>query len=481
MRQTRYDVTAPVVPLAEFGRVHVLAVGGAGMSAVARLLLAAGLQVSGSDAKDSPLVAALREQGIDVHLGHDAASVAGVDTLVVSSAIRDDNVELVAARAAGVRVLHRSQALGSLLAGHRGVAVAGANGKTTTTSMLATALLEAGADPSFAIGGELAALATNAHLGGGSAFVVEADESDGSFLAYRPDVAIVTNVQPDHLDFYGSFEAVQDAYAEFVDTLPADGLLVACADDPGSATLARRARTGGRRVLTYGTDEGADLRLLDLRGEGMTGVATLAGDSAPESGADLVVHLPGEHNLRNAAAAYLAATRGLGLASEAVLAGLAAYTGTRRRFERRGEAGGVTVIDDYAHNPGKVAAVVATARRFAGAARLVVAFQPHLYSRTRDFAKEFGAALALADVVAVLDVYAAREDPLPGVTGELVVAATQAARADVTTLYLPDRARAAADLAALLRPGDVLLTVGAGDITEVGPAVLDILDHRDQE
>ncbi|GAB96298.1 UDP-N-acetylmuramate--alanine ligase [Kineosphaera limosa] len=472
---TRFDYEAPVPAVDELGRVHVLAIGGAGMSAVARLLLQAGLTVSGSDARDSAMLGALRADGATVWVGHEEAHLAGVDTVVVSSAIREDNVELAAARAAGLRVLHRSQALAALAAGRVPVAVAGANGKTTTTSMLTVALIDAGADPSYAIGGELSAAGTNAHVGGGRSMVIEADESDGSFLAYRPQVAIVTNVQPDHLDFYGTFEAVQDAYLRFTGTIRPGGLLVACADDAGSLQLAQRAAAAGVRVLTYGTAPEADLRLCEVRFDGMTGRARLAGPASGEGG-ELVIEVPGEHNLRNAAAAYLAATAGLGARPAEVLAGLRAYSGTRRRFEAKGEAAGVRVVDDYAHNPGKVAAVVATAAPLARPGRLVAVFQPHLYSRTRDFAQSLAAGLAPADVAVILDVYAAREDPMPGVSGDLVAEHLRALPGERQVRYVPDKASAPRVVAELVRPGDLVLTVGAGDVTDVGPAVLELLE-----
>lgn len=469
----RFDYEAPVPPVAELGRVHVLAIGGAGMSAVARLLLQAGLTVSGSDARDSAMLAALRADGADVHVGHDPAHVEGVDTVVVSSAIREDNPELAAARAAGLHVLHRSQALAAVAAGRVPVAVAGANGKTTTTSMLTVALLEAGLDPSFAIGGELSASGTNARLGRGDVMVIEADESDGSFLAYRPQAAIVTNVQPDHLDYYGTFEAVQAAYRRFTASIRPDGLLVACADDAGSARLAQLAADDGVRVLTYGTTAGADLHLADLRFEGMTGRARLAGVGGDR---ELLITVPGEHNLRNAAAAYLAATQGVDAPADGVLAGLSAYTGTRRRFEAKGQAGGVRVVDDYAHNPGKVAAVVSTAQRLARPGRLVAVFQPHLYSRTRDFADTLAAGLAPADVAVILDVYAAREDPMPGVSGQLVADQLRARGDGGQVFYVSEKDSAARFVAELVRPGDLVLTVGAGDVTDVGPALLELLE-----
>lgn len=469
MKGARFDVTGPVVPVSELGSVHVLAVGGAGMSAVARLLLDAGITVSGSDAKDSAVLQTLAERGAHIHVGHDPAHIKGADTLVVSSAIREDNLELTAARAAGVRVLHRSQALASLMNKRTRLAVAGANGKTTTTSMLTVSLIEAGVDPSFAIGGELVELGVNARLGGGKYFVVEADESDGSFLAYRPQVAIVTNVQPDHLDFYGTFDAVIAAYEQFAASIPQGGLLVACADDPGSASLAESRRAAGTRVVTYGRSARADVIVGTPRFSGLNSRASL--DRIGEPTRQLRVAAPGEHNLLNAAAAFVAATDGLGLPAERVLEGLGRYSGTRRRFEPKGEVAGVRVVDDYAHNPAKVAAVVAAGRQVASPGRLVVCFQPHLYSRTRDFAYQFGAALRGADVLVVLDIYGAREDPLPGVSSDLVsTAAAQAGAQEVHNVVGLD---AAIDvLEGLVRVGDLVVTVGAGDVTTIGPALM---------
>ncbi|AKT51638.1 UDP-N-acetylmuramate--L-alanine ligase [Arsenicicoccus sp. oral taxon 190] len=475
----RFDLSAPTVSLEDLGRVHVTNVGGAGMSAVARVLLGRGVAVSGSDPKDLPVLAALREQGADVHAGAQPDTVDRADTVVVSSATRESDPELVRARQLGTRVLHRSQALASAAEGRRVVAVAGANGKTTTTSMLTALLLEAGADPSFAIGGELARYGTNARAGSGEAFVIEADESDGSFLVYHPEVAIVTNVQPDHLDHYGTFEAVQDAYLAFARSIRPGGLLVACADDEGSARLARRAQAEGVRVLTYGTSATADVRVVGHVVDGFRTVARIVDEGQDR---ELSVAIPGAHNVLNATAAYAAAHHGLGVDASRAAAGLAAYTGTRRRFELKGEAGGVTVVDDYAHNPGKVAAVVGTAAALQERPhRLVVVFQPHLYSRTADFAQELGAALLPADVVVVMDVYAAREDPVPGVTGELVAdAARRCAEAEpgpaCEVHYEASWDAVAPLVASLVRPGDLVLTVGAGDVTALGPQVLAILE-----
>jgi UDP-N-acetylmuramate--alanine ligase len=478
--RTRFDFTAPVPDVAELGAVHLVGIGGAGMSGIARILVDLGRPVSGSDAKDSPVLRALAAEGAVVHVGHDAAHVAGADTVVVSSAVRDSNVELVAARERGLRVLHRAQALAATMGGQRVLAVAGANGKTTTTSLATVALQHCGLDPSFAIGGELTGRATNAHRGSGDVFVVEADESDGSFLVYRPHVAIVTSVQPDHLDFYGDFATVREAYAAFVDTVRPGGLLVACVDDPGAAELADRAVAQGIRVVRYGRSPEADVVVSDVVLEGLTATAvvTTSGPGGEQGRAAyrLALNVPGVHNVLNATAVLAAAVHGLGLAPTDVLAGLSAFTGTRRRFEPKGGAAGVEVVDDYAHNPGKVAAVVTTAAGLvAGSGRLVVVFQPHLYSRTRDFAVELGAGLAAADVVVVMDVYAAREDPVPGVSGALVAQAVREARADREVLFVPSWSAVAPTVAALVRPGDLVLTVGAGDVTMVGPEVLRLL------
>lgn len=474
MRETRFDAQGPVTPAAEMGRVHVLAVGGAGMSAVARLLVEAGLTVSGSDVKDSAVLTDLARIGVEVHVGHDAAHVSGVDTVVVSSAVRDDNVELVAAREQGVRVLHRSMALAGCMTQDRRIAIAGANGKTTTTAMTVTALREADVQPSFAVGGELVATGSNAGLGAGGVFVVEADESDGSFLAYLPDIAVVTNVQPDHLDFYGTYEAVQDAYAQFAATIRPGGLLVTCTDDAGARRLAERVRNAGGRVLTYGEAPDADVRVTAVQGEGMTSRAVLVRASGETHA--LALPLPGLHNILDATAAFLASVDGLGAPAEAILHGLAGYAGVRRRLEVKGAAAGVTVIDDYAHNAGKVEALVRTARSLVTRGRLVVAFQPHLYTRTRDFADEFAAGLAPADVVYVLDVFGAREDPIEGIDGRLITDRLGTLPGEREVVFLPGLQGAAETITENLRGGDVMVTVGAGDITRLGPQVLALLE-----
>ncbi|PJI94336.1 UDP-N-acetylmuramate--L-alanine ligase [Luteimicrobium subarcticum] len=478
----------PTPTLADLGPTHLVGIGGAGVSVVARLLAASGVPVTGSDARPSATVDALRADGVHVHVGHDAAAVAGARTLVVSSAVRDDNPELVAARAAGLRVLHRSQALAVVMADRRGVAVAGAHGKTTTSAMLATVLREAGEDPSYAIGGQVLTddgPLPGGHLGTGDALVAEADESDGSFLNYAPVVAVVTNVEPDHLDHYGSREAFEQAFDAFVARVRPGGRLVACQDDPGSRSLADRTRDagGGTDVWTYGTDPASDVVVEDVepvRDGGVRAVLRVerAGLGVPV-GTEVPYRLavPGAHNALNAAAAVLAAAL-LGVPLDAAAAAAGAFRGTGRRFEHRGTAGGVRVVDDYAHHPTEVAALLAAARPVAGEGRVVVLFQPHLYSRTRTFADDFAAALVLADEVVVTGVYAAREDPDPSTDASTIVSRTGPTASGAQVLAVEDRVEAARRAAGLARPGDLVLTVGAGDVTELADVVLTELAAR---
>lgn len=442
-------------------RAHFIGIGGAGMSVVAELYLARGLTVSGSDAKDSEVTHRLRDLGAQIGVGHAAQAIEGADVVVVSTAIREDNPELSAARAAGIEVIHRSEALARAAAGLEVVAVAGAHGKTTTSAMLAVALQAAGEDPSFAIGGTVLALGTGAHLGSGRVFVAEADESDGSFLRYRPQVGVVTNIEPDHLDHYGTAEAFAEAFVEFARTIRPGGLLVACADDAGSARLATRASDLGIRARTYGTGP-ADVRIEIVELGAARSHARL--HDGPRA-VDVELAVPGEHNVRNAAAAWCVGVE-LGVPPARMAGALATFGGTARRFEDRGSAGGVRVVDDYAHNPTKVAAAVATARRAAGDGRVLVLFQPHLYSRTADFAGEFAEALADADEVVLTAIYGAREDPVPGVTSALITDLVPGSR------YVPDRLEAARTVAGRSAPGDLVLTVGAGDVTELADVIL---------
>ncbi|HYB86444.1 MAG TPA: UDP-N-acetylmuramate--L-alanine ligase [Streptosporangiaceae bacterium] len=468
------------VPLADLGRVHFTGIGGAGMSGIARIMIARGVTVSGSDSAGSDLLASLAALGADVHVGHAEPNVAGADTVVVSSAIRPDNPELKAAQARGLRVLHRAAALASVMIGRRGVAVAGTHGKTTTTSMITTALRHCGEDPGYVIGGILTETGLGAEDGTGPVLVAEADESDGSFLMLSPEVAVVTCVEADHLDNYAGLAEIEDAFAAFARRIAPGGVLVACADDPGARSLAAAAAGLPIRVRTYGEADDADYRITSVTPQGMSVSLTVHGPPAAAPGgappARLTVGVPGRHNALNAAAAY-AAVLELGLPSATAgpaASGLAAYRGARRRMEPKGEAGGVTVLDSYAHHPTELAADLRAARDIGPGGRVIAVFQPHLFSRTRIFAGQFGAALGLADEVFVLDVYAAREDPEPGVTGELVARAVPGGRA----AYLPDRAAVPAAVADATRPGDLVLTMGAGDVTALGPLIVAALRAR---
>ena len=461
----------PGRPAAEdLGRVHFVGIGGAGMSGIARIMLARGLPVSGSDAKETVVLSALRALGATVHVGHSREHVGEADTVVVSTAIRPDNPEVVEAERRGLRVVHRAGALASVMAGRRAVAVAGTHGKTTTTSLLTVAIQHCGADPSFAIGGSLNESGANAHNGSGDVFVAEADESDGSFLVYSPLAAVVTNVEADHLDHYGTPEAVAEAFDLFAGTVLPGGFLVTCADDLGAQRLTESARGRGVDVRTYGEHGDADLRVVDLETHGMGSSFEPVVLGRRLGRIDL--QLPGRHNALNAAAA-LAAGMGLGFPVERLREGLASFTGTRRRFELKGTAGAVRVFDSYAHHPTELLADLAAAREVADGGRVVVAFQPHLFSRTSFFAADFGRALGHADEVVVMDVYAAREDPVPGVTGALVAAAVPLPPPQV--IFEPSWSAVAGHLAARARPGDIVLTCGAGDVTMIGPEVLALL------
>jgi UDP-N-acetylmuramate--alanine ligase len=441
------------------------------MSGLARLLLAAGHRVTGSDRSESATLEALRALGAEVWAGHDGARLGRPDLVVASTAIRPTNPELVAARILDVPVLGRAQLLARLMAGKTGIAVAGTHGKTTTTGMVVAILEAAGLDPSYAVGGDFKASGVNAAARSGPHFVAEADESDGSFLELSPAVAVVTNVEADHLDHWGDLGAVRAAFRAFVGRLPAEGTAVLCADDPGALELAGSAPCP---VVTYGFAAGAGLRgdVLAIDGRGARFAVAAAGEPLGE----VTLVVPGRHNVANALGA-IAAAQAAGAPFEAAVAGLAGFTGAARRFHLRAEAGGVTVVDDYAHHPTEVAASLAAAR-LGGWKRLVAVFQPHLYSRTRLFAAELGRALAAADLVVVTDVYAAREDPEPGVDGALVAGAARHVRPDLDCVYEPARAALAARVATLVQPGDLVLTLGAGDITTLADELAPLLTAR---
>ncbi|MGW0878212.1 UDP-N-acetylmuramate--L-alanine ligase [Streptomyces sp. NPDC002671] len=462
---------APGLPTA-MDRPHFIGIGGAGMSGIAKILAQRGAQVAGSDAKDSATAEALRALGATVHIGHAAEHLADdASCVVVSSAIRQDNPELARAAELGIPVVHRSDALAALMEGLRPIAVAGTHGKTTTTSMLAVSLGELGRQPSYAIGGDLDAPGSNALHGEGEIFVAEADESDRSFHKYAPEVAIVLNVELDHHANYASMDEIYESFETFAGKIVPGGTLVISADHEGARELTRRLAGQQVRTVTYGEAEDADVRVLAIVPQGLKSQVTVVLD-----GQELTfgVSVPGRHYALNAVAA-LTAGAALGIPAAELAPALAAYTGVKRRLQLKGEAAGVQVIDSYAHHPTEMTADLEAMRSAAGDSRILVVFQPHLFSRTQELGKEMGQSLALADASVVLDIYPAREDPIPGVTSDLIIEAARAAGADVTAVH--DRAEVPAVIAGMAKPGDLVLTMGAGDVTDLGPRILDRLSQ----
>lgn len=457
-------------------KVHFIGIGGVGMSVIAELMLAQGHQVSGCDHTDPPVLSWLVQLGAQVQAGHDTAHVQDADLVVTSTAIPADHPEILQARSQGIEVAHRSVALARVARDHELVAVAGAHGKTTTSAMLALALADAGNDPSYAIGAQLRHRGGGGHLGQGSIFVAEADESDGSFLAYTPQVAIVTNIEPDHLDYYGSLEALQEAFVQFAARIRPGGLLIACSDDPGAAELLQRARSDGVRTLAYGTGLGEtapDVHIEFLRLDRGSCDVLLRSDTVLDA-EDVQIHVgvPGEHNARNAVAAWCAGHE-LGVPAPDMAMGLAAFGGTARRFEDRGTVAGVRVIDDYAHHPTEIAALLQTARRAADGGAVRVLFQPHLFSRTEQFAEAFATSLSAADEVVLTAIFAGREAPRADVTSVLIADRIPGAQ------YRSDGLEAAGLVADAAQPGDLIMTVGAGDVTALAPVILERLRRRE--
>ena len=445
-------------------RVHLVGIGGVGMAGVARLLVQRGHTVSGSDLRDGRVLEELRVLGATVRVGHDPAVVADVDQVVISTAVPRDNPEVVAAEAAGIPVVLRARALADLLASDRAVLVAGTHGKTTTTSMIVVGLQAAGIDPSFVLGGHLNETGANAHAGADAVAVAEADEADRSFLAYEPDVAVVTNVELDHPDEFTDAADVHEAFLGFLARLRPGGTAVLCADDPGTTALAAAT---DRPVRTYGAAEGADVRL--RRSGPRTAEVDVGGTTV-----DLALTVPGDHNLLNACGA-LAVVDLLGADVAAAAAGLARFTGAQRRFQRLGTVSGVAVVDDYAHHPTELAATIAAARE-EQPGRVVVVVQPHRYSRTKVLGEELGRAAATADLVVVTEIYGGPEQPEPGVSGQAVATAAAAAGAEV--VFEPHLGAVPEALAERVVAGDLVLVTGAGDVTRVGPALLDLLRVR---
>ena len=462
---------------ADLGPVHFIAIGGSGMNGVATAFLQLGIPVSGSDRQDSPYLRALEAAGARVYVGHAAAQLGDARTVVASSAIRDDNPELAEAKRRGLRVLHRSAALGSLMLGRRGIAVAGTHGKTTTTAMIASVLIGAGLDPSFVIGGALTGATSGGHVGGGNVLVIEADESDGSFLQYPAEIAVVTNVDPDHLINWGDSENYADGFFRFA-TGKAVQLLVVSADDPGAVALTERVRkevANGNlavEIVTFGESQAADVR---FSGAVFAGTGSSFELHTADGGGPVTLSVPGDYNIRNAAASY-AVGSWLGVPDEQIRVELASYRGTYRRFQLVGTVDGIRVYDDYAHHPTEVANTLAAARTGVGDGRVVVCFQPHLYTRTRDFWRELAAALERADQAIVMDVCGDREDPISGVDGRMVADAVAPGTAEVT--YQPVWDEAAPTVARIARPGDLVITVGCGDVTKVAPKIVAELERQ---
>lgn len=460
-----------VVPdLSTIHRVHLVGIGGAGMSGLARLFLARGVAVSGSDLKGSTQLDELRTNGADVAVGHDAANVAGPDAVVVSTAIGPGNPEVDEARRRGVPVLARAQVLAAMMRERRGVAVAGTHGKTTTTSMLAVILERAGLDPTYVVGGDLNESGSNAHSGTGEVFLAEADESDGSFLLLQPEVAVVTNVEEDHLDFYADREEIEAAFTAFCRRA---GLVVACADDPGTVRVVEASDV---TTVWYGESDTADVVLEEAvvrKGGGTCRIRVEPSPGVEPWAGRLDLPVPGRHHLLNAAGAVAAASR-IGIQPATAVAALEGFGGVRRRWEVRGRARGAAFVDDYAHHPTEITATLGAARAD-GADRIVAVFQPHRFSRTSSLWRALGESLVGADVVVVTDVFGAGERPVPGVTGKLVVDGLVEAAPGKRAVYLPRRSDVAPFLAREVRAGDLVLTLGAGDITMVGSETLAIL------
>lgn len=448
-------------------RLHFIGIAGAGMSGLARIALSHGLTISGSDSKDSSVVLALRALGADVFIGHDSAHVDRAEIVIFSNAISENNVEIVRARELGIPLLTRAQALAILMSSSKSLAVAGTHGKTTTSSMLTVALQACGVDPSFAIGGTLTASGSNAHRGTGEFFVAEADESDGSFLEYRPFSAIVTNVEHDHVDFFATEEAVMDIFADFAQSIDSEGFFIYCKDDPGAVKIAATDFLATK--ISYGQEPSSDLLIdnIKLLPGGSLARAVWKGRSV----GTIDLQVPGHHNLLNAAAA-LAMGLSIGQPAAALLEGLASFAGAGRRFELKASIGGVRVIDDYGHHPTEIAVTLTAARRYAGDGRVLVIFQPHRYSRTQAFLDQFAQTLDLADLAIILEIYPASEKPIPGVSASLI--AEKMGRGK----FMPNFLEVTEEIIAMAKPGDVILTLGAGDVNSLAPIIVQGLQRR---
>ncbi len=447
--------------------VHFIGIGGSGMSGLARIALADGIAVSGSDAKDSTVLLALEALGATVFRSHSAENVDGADVVVYSTAISASNPEIARAIERSIPIMTRANALALLMHGLTSIAIAGTHGKTTTSSMTTVAFQACGADPSFAIGGTLTASGSNAHRGSGSYFIAEADESDGSFVAYHPTAAIITNIEHDHVDFFSTPEEVVSVFRDFTETIPNNGLLIYCNDDAGSKSMGESVKHC--TTYSYGTTEGSDLKLdqISLTAQGSHARAVWKGSVV----GTIELQVPGHHNLLNAAGT-LALGLSLNLNPAALLSGLHSFQGAGRRFELKASINGIRIIDDYGHHPTEINVTLDAARRYADAGRVLVIFQPHRYSRTQAFLDQFAVALDKADDVTLLEIYAASEKPIPGVSSELISEKMKNGH------FLPNFIEASDRVIALAKPGDVILTLGAGDVNSLAPIIADGLVKR---
>lgn len=452
-------------------KIHFIGIGGAGMSGIARIMLAKGFNISGSDKNDSSLLTSLKALGAEIFIGHDAQNLGEAELVIISSAIAETNPELLAAKARSIQVVQRANALAWLMSESTSIAVAGTHGKTTTTAMLTVALQSAGLDPSFAIGGTINTAGTNAHSGSGSIFIAEADESDGSFLAYQPTGAIITNIELDHVDHFADEAAVFEVFEHFVSSIKKNGFLVACGDDPGVKTLLKRINRPDLKILLYGKDESNDFRMSKIALAPTTSIASIS--STGKKLGELQLSLPGEHNLLNSLAAFAAAAE-VGAAEDKLILGLKSFTGTRRRFELKGEVAGVKVIDDYGHHPTELTVTLIAAKNLAQSGRVIVVFQPHRYSRTAAFAPAFATALKIADFTFLLEVYAASEKPISGVSSLLIAKNMSATEVK----FEPSMLAVVNEVAAMAKSGDVIITLGAGDVSSLGEPILQALSNR---
>ena len=450
-------------------RVHFIGLGGAGMSGIARIMLARGVNISGSDAKDSGVLTGLKTLGAEVFVGHQASNIGSADILVISSAISENNPELLAARANGLIILSRAQALALLMSESKSIAVAGTHGKTTTTSMLTVALQQVGLDPSFAIGGMINRGGTNAHLGSGDIFIAEADESDGSFLAYKPFGAIITNIELDHVDNFPDLESVNRIFLDFVASIKPGGFLIAGIDSPGVVHLLSQIKRNDIEIITYGESADFTISHIALQPNQSHARITKLGKVLGE----LSLAIPGRHNIDNATAA-LAAGLSLGAPAAELISGLSNFSGAKRRFENKGSVNGITVIDDYGHHPTEVRVTLETAKRFAGEGSVIVIFQPHRFSRTAMFVSEFAQVLDIADQIFLLEVYAASEAAIPGVSS-ILIANEMAGNKVKFEPSMIDVVNAAVEIA---KPGDVIITLGAGDVNLLVPMILQTLEEK---